>query len=172
MTSASWKLEVERWPGPDRQRWHITRDEVVPSPDGRFACVVYSCNEIRLHWEAGLLALLAGPPEGPTVVLRPRGFHCLDASPIAPAQWLGGSRFVVVTHVYETLWKRGTQLAFTFLDTFERRFAKIEVVPGAVGKRFVETDDEWVIPVAGETPGEQRIARDALEWKDWRKLRG
>jgi len=58
--STKWFLDTEHWPGPDRLRWSIVRDVVEPSPDGRFACVLYSCFEIRLGCEVGLLTLLTG----------------------------------------------------------------------------------------------------------------
>jgi hypothetical protein len=53
--STKWHFDTERWLGPDRVRWKIGRDVVEPSPDGRLACVLYSCSEIRLCCEVGLL---------------------------------------------------------------------------------------------------------------------
>ena len=62
MESRKWHLDTERWPGPCRPGWKIDRDVVEPSPDGRWACVFYSCCEIRVGCEVGLLTLLSGPP--------------------------------------------------------------------------------------------------------------
>src|SRR4051794_7462431 len=103
MSSTKWAVDSGRWPGPDRRRWNITRDLVVESPDGRHACVLYSCTEIRLNCDVGLLALLAGPPESPTLLLRPRDFTCLDFTPSPSAQWLEGGRYVAVTaYLYDS----------------------------------------------------------------------
>jgi hypothetical protein len=143
---------------------------VEPSPDGRFACVVYSCFEIRLNWEVGLLTLLAGPPESPTVLCQPRDFTCLDWSPSPSAQWLRGSRFVAVTaYLYDARRNRVERLALTFLDTADETVALFDVSPEAVGRRLVEDGTEWVIPGgpgAGDS-AEVRIAPDRLTWKRW-----
>ncbi len=172
-TSARWVLDTDHWPGPDRRRWNITRDLVEPSPDGRFACVLYSCFEIRLNCEVGLLTLLAGPPESPTVLLQPHGFTCLDWSPSPSAQWLRGSRFVAVTaYLYDARRNRVTRLALTVLDTRDHAFGLVDVSPAIAGRRLVEVGDDWVIPGrpgAGET--EVRISPDTLTWTPWSRLR-
>lgn len=174
MRSTRWSLDTEHWPGPDRLRWGIARDVVEPSPDDRFACVLYSCCEIRLGWEVGLLTLLAGPPESPRVLLQPRGFTCFDRSPSPSAQWLRGSRFVAVTaYLYNSRRNRVDLLAFTFLDTTDHTFALFDVSLEVAGRRFVEVGDEWVIPGkprAGDSP-EVRISPDELPWKQWGTLR-
>ena len=174
MGSTKWLLDTEHWPGPDRPRWNIVRDVVEPSPDGRFACALYSCCEIRLGCEVGLLTLLAGPPESPTVLLQPRGFTCLDCSPSPSAQWLRGSRFVAVTaYLYNSRRNRVDLLAFTFLDTTDHTFALFDVSPEGAGRRLVEAGDEWVIPGrpgAGDS-AEVRICPGELTWKRWGTLR-
>ena len=97
MTGASpWRLDTAHWPGPDRARWNITRDLVEPSPDGRFACVLYSCYEIRLNTDVGLLTLLVGPPESPTVLFQPREFTCLDFAPSPPISTIRGGTASIV----------------------------------------------------------------------------
>jgi hypothetical protein len=90
-----WKLDVVDWPGPDRGRWGIDQDVILPSPDGQFAGVLYSCAEIRMGWTVGLLALLRAPPEKPTVILRPPNFTCY----VGPhgVQWTDDSRYCIVT---------------------------------------------------------------------------
>ncbi len=173
MTSTGWFLDTEHWPGPDRRRWNISRDVVEPSPDGRLACVLYSCCEIRLSCDAGLLTLLAGPPESPTVLLQPRGFTCFDFSPSPSAQWLGGSRFVAVTYLYNSRRNRVDLMAFTFLDTTDHTFALLDVSLEVAGRRLVEVGDEWVIPGrpgAGDSAA-VRISPDELTWTRWDKLR-
>jgi hypothetical protein len=174
MRSAKWLLDTKHWPGPDRLRWSIVRDVVEPSPDGRFACVLYSCCEIRLGCEVGLLTLLAGPPESPTVLLQPRSFICFDWSPLPSAQWLRGSRFVAVTaYLYNSRRNRVDRLAFTFLDTTDHTFALFDVSLEAAGRRLVEVGDEWIIPgrpSAGDG-AEIRISPGELTWKRWGTLR-
>src|SRR5262249_39634128 len=56
----AWKLDVMRWPGPDRARWGINQDILSASPNGQHACVLYSCAEVQMSISVGLLALLQG----------------------------------------------------------------------------------------------------------------
>lgn len=116
MALKHWRLDIAHWPGPDRVRWHIDRDLVEPSPNGRFACVLYSCFEIRLNTDVGLLMLLAGPPESPTGLFQPREFTGLDFAPSPSMQWLNGSRYVAATaYLYDSRRNRVDRLALTFL---------------------------------------------------------
>ena len=172
MTSTGWFLDTERWPGPDRRRWGITRDVVEPSPDGRFACVLYSCNEIRLHWDVGLLTLLAGSPASPTVLLQPRHFTCVDWTPSPSAQWLRGSRVVAVTAYVQPLRRnRADRLALAFLDTTDQTYALLDIALDVAGRPLVEVGDDWVIPGTAGNSAEVRISPDTLTWKRWSRLR-
>jgi hypothetical protein len=166
-----WYLDTERWPGPDRVRWKIDRDVVEPSPDGRLACVLYSCCEIRLGCEVDLLTLLSGPPESPTVLLQPPGFTCLDFSPRPSAQWLGGSRFVVVTaYLYRPVTNKIDLLALTFLDTAESAFAHHEIPLNMASRRLVESGDEWAMSQGPDGPPEVRLSASSLAWQPWSRL--
>jgi len=169
----TWRLDTERWPGPDRVRWSIRRDLVVPSPDGRFACVLYSCFEIRLGCEVGFLTLLDGPPQSPTVLFQPRDFTCLDFSPSPSMQWLRGSRFVTaVAYLYDSRRNRVDRLALTVLDTMTRKWALHDVPADAAGRPLVEADDEWIIPARpGGGGSDVRIAPRELPWEPWPRRR-
>ena len=175
MSASGWRLDVDRWPGPDRAKWGISHDIVMPSPDGRFACVLYSCHELRLQCEAGLLTILEGPPEAPTLLFQPPGFTCLDFTMRAPAQWLGGSRFVcVVPYLYSSSYNRIDLVAFTFLDIANRTFAHHrEGAWDHCGQPFQEIDNDWVIriPTDRGTQDVVRISPQKLKWKPWKKLR-
>jgi hypothetical protein len=171
MESTKWYLNTKRWRGPDRVKWKIDRDVVEPSPDGRFACVLYSCHETRLGCEAGLLTLLSGPPESPKVLLQPRGFTCFDFSPRSSAQWLGGSRFVVVTaYIYPVASNRIELLAWTFLDTVDRTFALHEIPLTLAGARFRESGDEWLVSQNPNHPQDVRLSAGSLTWRRWWRL--
>ena len=174
MASTNWFLDTDHWPGPDRRRWRIVRDLVEPSPDGQLACILYSCCEIRLGCEVGLLTLLGGSPESPTVLVQPRDFTCLDCSPSPSAQWLRGSRFVVVTaYLYNARRNRVDLQAFTFLDTSDRTVAFFDISLEVAGRRFVEDGHEWVIPARSGTSdsAEIRIFPGDLTWKQWDTFR-
>jgi hypothetical protein len=172
MEHAKWNLDTQNWPGPDRVRWGIDRDVVVPSPDGRLACVLYSCGEIRYGCEVGLLTLLEGPPESPTVLLQPSGFTCFDFSSQPSAQWLAGSRFVVVTaYLYRPDTNRVDLLTFTFLDTDEQSFSHWETCLDLAGQRFLESGKNWIIPSDGSDRPKLRLSPDKLFWKSWSRMR-
>ena len=172
MSAPDWRLDTDRWPGPDRARWGISRDVVVPSPDGRFACVLYSCTEIRLGCEVGLLTVLEGPPTSPSVILQPPNFTCLDFTPRRSAQWLEGGRFAVVTpYLNRPTSNRVDLLALTFLDTVNRAFAHHEIGLAQAGQWFVEKDGLWELTVA---PGHElqgmTLSPETLQWKLWTLL--
>jgi hypothetical protein len=170
--STKWRLDTEHWPGPDRVGWNIDRDVVEPSPDGHLACVLYSCCEIRFGCEVGLLTLLSGPPASPTVLLQPPGFTCFDFSPRSSAQWLGGSRFVVVTaYLYRPVTNRIELLAWTFLDTAERVFAHYEIPLNLAGRRFIEAGDEWIVRQSPDGPPDVLMSASSLTWQPWSRFR-
>jgi hypothetical protein len=93
---SEWNLDIASWPGPDRKKWPGLRDVVQASPDGRHVAVVYACGEIGICKEAGQFALLAGPPESPRLLLRPRNLTCLASYGDKTVRWIGG-RYCVVT---------------------------------------------------------------------------
>jgi hypothetical protein len=153
MKAPEWRLDVDRWPGPDRLKWSISRDIVTPSPNGRFACVLYSCHEIRLQCDAGLLAILEGPPDRPTLLLQPPGFTCLDFSPHrSSAQWLAqGQVVMVLSYLYSSQYNQVSLVAFTFLEVVNRTFAHHR--EGAfeyAGREFIEIDGKWIIRLPPE----------------------
>jgi hypothetical protein len=174
VSPSHWRLDVQHWPGPDRARWGISRDVVAPSPDGRFACVLYSCCEIRIGCEAGLLTLLEGPPQTPTVLLQPPRFTCLDCSPRSSAQWLAGGKVVVVTsYLYRTERNQVDLLAFTFLDPVNRAFAHQEIPLAFAGCSFTENGDDWLVSVSDDEmkQHELRVTTRTLKWENWKRLR-
>ena len=96
MNMSGWHLDFDAWPGPDRRKWEGLRDIVQESPDGRHVAVVYSCGEIGIYREVGRFALLAGPPDSPRLLLRPRNLTCLVSLSGKIVQWIGG-RYCVAT---------------------------------------------------------------------------
>lgn len=172
MKSTKWRLDTDRWPGPDRAKWKIDRDVVEPSPDGRLACVLYSCCEIRLGCRVGLLTLLGGSPRTPTVLLQPPGFTCFDFSPRSSAQWLAGSRFVMVTaYLYRPATNRVDLLALTFLDTAALAFAHHEIPLDIAGHRLIESGDEWTIQQVPDRAQELSLSASSLNWQPWSRFR-
>ena len=166
-----WRLDVDQWPGPDRQRWHITRDLVLPSPDGRFACVLYSITEIRLHYDVGRLTLLGAPPERPSLLFQPRGLICVDFTPSPSMQWLSGSRYVAVTaYLHGGLRSRVDRLALTFLDTTAYAWAFADVSLELAGWPLVETAGEWVV-TSRDGSETLRISPTQLTWNPWGRRR-
>ena len=169
-----WKFDPVEWPGPDRARWGMGRrnDVVVPSPDNRFACVLYSYAEINVVWTVGLLAVLKGPPEQPTVILQPPEFTCNCI------QWLDGSRLCAVVPVlYDSANNRINLIAITFLDLINETFAHFqpENVYRLVGLPIVTEDQHWVIRTMsqGRRPaGGLRIDPMTLKWHSWYSLDG
>jgi hypothetical protein len=124
----------------------------------------------------GLLALLKGPPEQPTVILRPLNFTCYvdDRNCV---QWLDRGRYcVVVPYLFNSAENRVELLAFTFLDTVDQSFTHYEMtdILYFIGRQIVEQEGHWVIHA--ETPrrrsDEVRIDPKRLEWHSWRSLTG
>jgi len=166
-----WTIDANRWPGPDRQKWDLY-DEVVPSPDGKYAAVLYSCGEISLCVFVGLLTLLEGPHDNPTVVLQPRDFLCYSM-PSQSVQWLNGSRYFVVTAYIRRRFRNWIDPAFTFVDTEKRTFAHYKITLELVGRRFAEVDNAWVIPADNDNSRHVpalTISPDGLTWQPWVNL--
>lgn len=173
MRPLPWRIDVHLWPGPDRAKWGIDRDLVVPSPDGRLAAVLYSCTEIRVMCDVGLFTLLEGPPHNPGVLVQPPNCTCLDFSPAASIQWLAGSRYVAVTaYLYRPVRNVVDLLALAFFDTEAGTFAYRSTSLELAGRAIVETAGEWVVP-GRATDGARsagpalRIAPTTLAWKPW-----
>jgi hypothetical protein len=172
-----WTFDPSEWPGPDRVRWGMgmRSDVVVPSPDGQFACVRYSCAQITYVWTVGLLALLKGPPERPTIILRPLSFSC--SSDHGHVQWLEGSRYCAVVPVlYNSAMNRIELLAITFLDLVDETYTHYEPkdILKLVGAPIISEGDHWIIRgINPKRPGEAaRIDPRKLEWHSWHSLKG
>lgn len=59
MNLRGWQIEVETLPGPVRGRapfWNY-RDEIFPSPNGKYGALVYTIVEFAMGWENGQFAL-------------------------------------------------------------------------------------------------------------------
>lgn len=143
-----WDFDASRWPGPNREEFGITRDVVLPSPDGRFAGVLYSCAEIGIGREVGLFAVLEGPPHSPKLILRP-DLTCWDFFDGSSLQWLGGSTYLAA-RAYEPS-------ALVFVDVVRRRFAFHER-----GSLPLHEDGRTWVDDAGV-----RIVPEDLRWKGW-----
>jgi hypothetical protein len=173
----AWKLDLAHWPGPDRARWGLNRDIISPSTDGQFACVLYSCADVNIAWTVGLLAVLKGPPERPTVILRPTNFTCY-VGPDHSVQWLDGGRYcVVVPYLFNRAANDVELLAFTFLDLAQERFAHYQMtdILSYVGQEFFEEEDYWLIRAASDPDGkrqETKLVPGRLDWHPWQELRG
>jgi hypothetical protein len=166
-----WNFDVLLWPGPDRARWGVRDDFVSPSPDGQHACVLYSLAEVRFGWTVGLLALLKGPPESPTVILRPANFTC------SSALWIDEGRYCMVEpFLFNGAENRLELLAFTFLDVVGEKFTHYEkpAINSSIGRPIVDQEGHWLIHPATppRRPNEVRIDPKSLEWHSWRDLTG
>jgi hypothetical protein len=104
-----WHLDIDAWPGPDRKKWTGLWDVIQESPDGRHVAVVYSCGEIGLCKEVGRFALLAGPPESPRLLLRPRNLTCLVSYSGKTVRWIGERYCVVMPYWIRQCWSGKTQ---------------------------------------------------------------
>ena len=131
---SEWRLNIDTWPGPNRKKWPGLRDIVQESPDGRHVAVVYSCGEVGIGKEVGRLALLAGPPESPRLLLRPRNLTCLVSYGGTTVQWIGGRYCVVMPYgVSQCLSGRTKAFSGTmYVDVEQRKAACLaEVHTGA-----------------------------------------
>jgi hypothetical protein len=173
-----WKFDPSAWPGPDRVQWGmgLRCDVVVQSPDGRFACVLHSCAQINYVWTVGLLALVEGPPERPTAILRPQNFTCSNERD--HIRWLEGNRYCAVVPVlYNSTMNRIDLLAITFLDLVDEAYTHYERknILKLVGSPIISADDHWIIRGIGlgsRYPGGLRIDPKKLKWHSWRSLKG
>ena len=125
-----------------------------------------------MGWTVGLLALLKGPPERTTVILRPRNFTCY-----VWAQWLDRGRYcVVVPYLFNSAENRIELLAYTFLDVVDERFTHYEMtdILHFIGRPIVEQEGHWVMRTL--TPhrrsNEVRIDPKRLKWQPWSRLTG
>jgi len=149
-----WRLDIDKWPGPNRKKWTGLRDFVQESPDGRHVAVLYSCGEIGIYKEVGLFAVLAGPKDSPRLLLRPRDLTCLISSPAEKSmQWIG-DRFCVVTpySVKPSLSLSGQFKSFCGAMVFDVKERKVAYVPGASSAEVISA-----LP-------------DKLSWKSWQRL--
>jgi hypothetical protein len=170
--TCGWNVDIAKWPGPDRARWRIHNHLISESPDSRHACILYSIAEIRMGWEVGLLALLKGPREQPTVILRPPNFTCYPC-----VQWLDGGHYcIVVPYLFNGMENRIELLAFTFLDVQNETFTHYETkdILYLIGRRIVETNGHWTMPAAKPDlrPSDVQIDPKGLDWRPWRLLTG
>ena len=111
--------------------------------------------EVNVAWTVGLPAVLKGPPERPTVILRPTNFTCY-VGPGHCVQWLDGGRYcVVVPYLFNRAANNVELLAFTFLDLVDKTFAHYQMtdILCYVGQEFFEEQDHWVIRPASDPHG-------------------
>lgn len=188
----TWKVGAATWPGLERLKRHIEEFIVLPSPDGRFACVVYSLDEIRMGMYVGRLVLLRGPPEKATVAFcpSPNFTCCIDESHWRPAvQWVDGSRYCAMTSFNQPA-NRIAFVALTILDVVNEAFAYEEdVVNEAADEEDVddsfiifEKEGSWVIRrhVMRHFPNddiswgyeERKLLPAELAWRSWQDLNG
>jgi hypothetical protein len=110
------------------------RDIMQESPDGRHLAVVYACGEVGVCKEVGRLALLAGPPSKPRLLLRPWNLTCLVSYADRTIRWLDG-RYCLVTPY--CIWnlpsgKIKVSAGSLYLDVEQRKAAFLaNVYPGA-----------------------------------------
>ncbi len=148
---SEWNLSIAAWPGPNRRKWPWLSDMVHESPDGRHVAVVYSCGEVGVGKEIGRLALLAGPPGSPRMLLRPRGLTCLVRYDDTTAQWLGGRYCMVTPYWFGPAWS-GRSRTFggtLYVDVEQRKAA-------------------YLAEAYARAPGSEPPA--GLAWRDWRWL--
>lgn len=147
-----WLLDIDTWPGPDRRKWAGLRDIMRESPGGAHLAVVYSCAEAGVGKEIGMFALLAGPPDSPRLLVRPRGFKCwayLDDSTIV---WIGERYCAVRPYVVRM-----------------RLFEAPAIVP--TGRAYFDVERRKVAYGADIRRGDLRNdLPDGLVWRDWRWL--
>jgi hypothetical protein len=152
-----WRLDITRWPGPDRRKWPGLRDEIHESPDGGYAAVVYSCGEVGVDKQVGLFALLSGPPDSPRLVLRPRNLWCLVRYDDTTVRWLG-NRYCVVTP------RRGGRHRAARTNRPTRSSQSI-------GALYIDLETRKAAFFAGDTSGALgSVPPDGLAWQGWEQL--
>jgi hypothetical protein len=133
MNMTEWRLDIDAWPGPNRKTWSGLRDVSQESPDGKHVAMIYSCGEIGIAKEVGRFALLAGPPESPRLLLRPRNLTCLVSQRGETVRWIGG-RYCAVTPYGIRHCLSGKTKAFggtLYLDVERRKSAYLaDIYPG------------------------------------------
>ena len=146
-----WKLHIDAWPGPDRKKWPGLRDVIQESPAGRYAGVVYSCGEVSMCKETGLFALLAGPPDSPQLLLRPRGLTCLVRYGGTTVQWIGERFCVVAPYSMRRRW-----------------FGKPQPLSGVL---YFDVEQRMAAYVPGASSAEAVSALpEGLAWSCWKRL--
>jgi hypothetical protein len=147
-----WRLDFDKFPGPNRKKWPGLRDYIQESPDGKHVTVLYSCGEIGIYKEVGLFALFAEPKDSPRLLLRPRGLTCLISStPGKTIQWIG-ERFCVVTPYNIRPCLSGKTESFYGTMIFDVKERRVSYLPGP-------SSDE----VLSAFP-------DNLLWRGWKRL--
>jgi hypothetical protein len=146
-----WKIDFDRWPGPDREKWPGLRDIIHESPDGRHAAVVYSCGEMGVDKQIGRFALLAGPPDSPRILLRPRRLSCFVYYDDTTVQWIGENYCVISPYL---LRRPLSGYAYPRISTmfFDLQYRKVSYIPGDASGRTVPHLSE------------------GLNWKNWNWL--
>ena len=151
---SEWRLDIEKWPGPDRKKWPHLKDVITPSPDGKHVAVVYAYGEVGIGKEVGLFALLSGPKETPLLLLRPSGLKCLVRYSGATVQWLGNRLCIVTPYDIRQRWN-GKSESYSGTLYFDVECRQVAYVPSIPGMIFDEI-----------TPN----LPDNLDWKPWKRL--
>ncbi len=175
----AWQAGIASWLGRDSPDWGARPPLVSPSPDGRFAGLLYQIGDLNMFRTVGLFGLLKSPPEKPTVLLRPPGFPCSVGN--HSIQWLGRNRYCVVRPYLFDPADNGPELAaITFLDVVDETFAHYEApdILTYFEYEVFEQAGHWVVfpsTVSGQQHEEQRIVPERLtwiSWSSWRSLTG
>jgi hypothetical protein len=122
----AWKVDAATCPELNIGKGGIDGSWVFPSPDGQFACVIYSVDEINMGRDAGHIALCKGPPEKPAVIFRASAdvMCLLDDHHWRCIQWLDGSRYCVMQMISYRPAHQDTFYGLTFLDLVNEAFAQ------------------------------------------------
>jgi len=149
-----WHLNIDSWPGPDRNKWKGLRDIIQESPSGKYAAVLYSCSEIDINKEVGSFALCEAPKESPRLLLRPRGLTCLVTyAPERDIQWVGDRFCAVTSYSLRPGFSSSGQLKqFYGAMIFDVTELKVAYIPGVSSDKVVSA-----FP-------------DKLSWKSWKRL--
>ncbi len=153
-TMREWRLDIERWPGPNRQKRKGLRDIFKESPNGRYLSVLYSCSEIDIYKEVGHFALFEEPKDSPRLLVRPRGLTCLvtyDSQ--KDIQWIENRFCVVTSYSLRPSFSSSGQLkSFYGAMIFDVKDRKAAYDPCSSAGKIVSA-----FP-------------DKLDWKSWRRL--
>ena len=151
---SQWHLNIDSWPGPNRNKWPGLRDVVQESPDGRHVAVLYSCGEVGINKEVGFFALLEEPKDSPRLLLRPRGLTCLVSYTTGKdIQWIENRFCIVSSYSLRPSFSSSGQLKqFYGTMVFDVEKHKVAYVPGASSEKIIS-----------ELP-------DELVWRSWKRL--